>query len=103
MAEYSVYKAGYKMAWCNLFQFWFLLAALIGGMRAAIGKPAGIGRIDGRGDLPLQKEPLLFAVDPGDGDSTEQGLGIGMCGMGKELLGRSFFHQTPQVHHHDVV
>ena len=51
------------------------------------------------GKLPLQHD--AFPVGPGirRRDRAEQNLGVGVEGMGKELVGSGLLDQVPEVHH----
>ena len=46
---------------------------------------------------------LSRAGKVGHGDGAQQGLGVGVLGVGEEFVGGGHLHALPQVHHHDLV
>ena len=80
------------------FQGWLFLVAYLGGFGTAGVEGTSRGKIDGRGDIPLQNLSLtlLFGVDARDG--RQEGFGVGVQRSGKEVFGRGLFNNFTQVH-----
>ena len=77
--------------------------ALVAGILAALEEAALVRHIDGRSDLALDGDALLLYAQLGNGDGGQQRLGIGVQGIGKQLLGGRFFHDLAQVHDGDII
>src|SRR5690606_29081606 len=99
----SVEPAGYAPALADRADRRILALADIHGPLAAREEGAAVRQVDdvrrlaGYGVQPL----LVLAVQAGD--ALDEALGIGMLGVGEDLVGVALLHDAAGVHHADVV
>src|SRR5690554_4215217 len=88
--------AGHEMVWFNLHILWWDFPAAPHGFWAALPKTAARGWVDGAGCVAWQNNnlPLLTKIDIQDG--RNQGLGVGVHGIGEDLVAVPRFHHFPQ-------
>ena len=77
-----------------------LEAALLRHPAARRETAAGLG-VDGAGNFALDQVDLLVAHgNVVNGDGGQQGLGIGMAGIGEQLVRGGPLHALTQIHNH---
>jgi len=72
-------------------------------IRASCRKPAAWLRIDGRGDLPLQKLAFLLGSQHRNRHRVQKRLGIRMETMFKNIIGGGKLHDLSKIHYKDIV
>lgn len=97
--------AGHPVAAAHVAELRLLRPAAVCGVGAASGEPAAGRRVHGTGDLSLQHAagagPFHFRI--GNGDGGNEGLGVGVQGVGVQLLRRTLLHYLPQIHYQNTV
>ena len=91
------------MVLADLLQLGLVVEALRTGIGAAGREAAGLGHVDGRGDLALEDDLVVRRVVFGQGDGGDERLGVGVVLVGEDLGGACLFHHLAQVHDGDVV
>lgn len=80
------------MAAADVLQGGNALGAFGAGHGTAGGKAAGVGRVNGGGDLAGQGLDLPLFPQTGHGNRREQRLGVGVLRLLKQLHGGGLFH-----------
>ena len=78
-------------------------SADIHGVTAPWMEGAAGRRIDRIRHVALEDDPVRAMVQVGDRNGRQQGLRIGMGGVGIEVVGVGQLHDPPEVHHRDPV
>ena len=77
--------------------------AAVKGMGAAVAKGAGVGGGVQDGGLPLDHLQPRGALAGERGNGFQQGTGIGVLRLGKQVLDGGLFHHLPAIHDHHTV
>ncbi len=87
----------------DLFPLRLHLLADVGAVLAAGVELTALGWIDGAGDIAFQEDGVLLCVGVGGRDGSQEGDGVGVGGVVKELNGVGQLDEVTQIHDTDAV